>query len=81
MSTVSPADPQLSPRPHHHSDRLEGAVARTSRWKSLVALTKPRLSLLSVITAVLAYVAARPEWDAVATAAMVLGTMFSAAGA
>lgn len=79
MPSITPADPDVARS--HHSDRLEGANAQGSLWGSLVALTKPRLSMLSVLTAVLAYAAARADWALVTSLAMIVGTMFSAAGA
>ncbi len=64
-----------APRPGGEAIRRAGVAG------SLLALSKPRLSLLSVLTAVVAYAAARPEWELVRTLAMVAGTALSAAGA
>ena len=65
----------------HHSDRLEGTERRGSTVASLFALTKPRLSTLSVMTAVVAYAAARPRWDWAEAFSMVVGTGLAAGGA
>jgi heme o synthase len=43
-------------------------------------LTKPRLSMLSVITAVVGYFVALPEWDAAKFTYMLIGTCLAAAG-
>jgi len=47
----------------------------------LLELSKPRLSALSLLTAALAYAAARPEWALAPTLGMLVGTGLSAAGA
>ncbi len=54
---------------------------RVSTAASLLALTKPRLSTLSVMTAVAAYAAARPQWQWSEALSMVVGTGFAAGGA
>jgi protoheme IX farnesyltransferase len=60
---------------------LEGVERRAHVLGSLVALTKPRLSTLSVMTAVVAYAAARPPWDWSQALGMVVGTGMAAGGA
>ena len=46
-----------------------------------VELTKPRLSMLSVMTALVGYVAARPPWDVGKLLGVVVGTALAAGGA
>jgi len=45
-----------------------------------LALTKPRLSLMSVLTALIGYVAARPPWIFLEFASLIVGTCLAAAG-
>jgi protoheme IX farnesyltransferase len=56
--------------------------ATTANWRHYLELTKPRLSLLSVITAMVGYLAAVPYsyWDLKRTFFVVLGTALCAAG-
>ena len=54
--------------------------AAKARFGDYVELTKPRLSLLSVATAVVGYFSTRTAWDAPTFFALLLGTSFSAAG-
>ncbi len=49
-------------------------------WRHYLELTKPRLSLLSVITALVGYLAAVPYWELARTGWLVLGTAFCAGG-
>jgi len=49
-------------------------------WRDYLELTKPRLSLLSVITALVGYLAALPYWDWSRTLCLVLGTGLCAGG-
>jgi protoheme IX farnesyltransferase len=49
-------------------------------WRSYFELTKPRLSLLSVTTAMLGYMAAVPNWEWIRTGWLVLGTGLCAGG-
>lgn len=51
-----------------------------ARFGDYLELTKPRLSLLSVITAVVGYFSALPEWHAGKFSLMLLGTCLCAAG-
>lgn len=49
-------------------------------WRHYLELTKPRLSLMSVITAMVGYLAAVPNWEWQRTLLVVLGTALCAAG-
>jgi len=51
-----------------------------AKFRDYLELTKPRLSLLSVLTALVGYVAARPPTDRVKLACLVVGTGLAAAG-
>jgi protoheme IX farnesyltransferase len=51
-----------------------------ARFSDYLELTKPRLSLLSVITALVGYLAARAPWDGPRFAFALLGTSLCAAG-
>jgi len=55
-------------------------VANRARFADYLELTKPRLSLLSVITAVVGYFAALPLWYPTEFVWMLLGTSLCAAG-
>src|SRR5690606_16785850 len=55
-------------------------VASKAHFRDYLELTKPRLSLLSVITTLVAYLAARPQWDASLFFSMLVGTSCAAAG-
>ncbi len=50
------------------------------KFGDYLELTKPRLSLLSVFTVLVAYVAARPAPDALRTAFVIVGTVLAAGG-
>jgi protoheme IX farnesyltransferase len=56
------------------------ATASASSWRDLLDLTKPRLSLLSVLTTLVGYAAARPGWHAREFAFLCLGTCACAGG-
>lgn len=56
------------------------APASTATWRHYLELTKPRLSLLSVITAMLGYLAAVPHFEWLRTVYVVLGTALCAGG-
>jgi heme o synthase len=58
-----------------------GALSDERRWKDYWEMTKPRLSLMSVTTAILGYFAAGPQTDLVLFAALVAGTTLAAFGA
>jgi heme o synthase len=61
------------------SPALSTPVAK-ARFSDYLELTKPRLSLLSVMTAVVGYFSVRTAWDAPIFVATLLGTSFAAAG-
>jgi protoheme IX farnesyltransferase len=54
--------------------------AAKARFSDYLELTKPRLSLLSVITAVVGYFATRSMWEPAIFFPMLLGTCFAAGG-
>lgn len=56
------------------------AAAGPARFTDYLALTKPRLSLLSVLTALVGYFAARPPSDPVKLTLLLIGTMLAAGG-
>lgn len=56
------------------------APGSPATFTDYLALTKPRLSLLSVMTAVVGYYAARPAHDGVKLACLLVGTMLAAGG-
>ncbi len=51
------------------------------RWTHVLDLTKPRLSLLSVITVLVGYMAARPAIDGATLGHLMVGTSLAAGGA
>lgn len=55
-------------------------LAGTARFADYLALTKPRLSLLSVLTAMVGYFAARPPSDPLKLTLLLVGTMLAAGG-
>ena len=55
-------------------------MSATARFSDYLELTKPRLSLLSVLTALVGYAAARPPRDTPHMLALVLGTCLAAGG-
>ncbi|HVU36322.1 MAG TPA: heme o synthase [Opitutaceae bacterium] len=56
------------------------ATSPHARFRDYFELTKPRLSLLSVITALVGYLAARPESNPLKLLFLVLGTSLAAGG-
>ncbi len=56
-------------------------VESKSRLLDLWELTRPRLSMLSVITAIVGYLAAQPQRDLSLLACLILGTSLAAGGA
>ncbi len=56
------------------------ADASPARFSDYLELTKPRLSFLSVMTALVGYGAARPPWYPVEFVSMVIGTSLCAGG-
>jgi protoheme IX farnesyltransferase len=56
------------------------APAGQTTWRHYLELTKPRLSFMSVITAMVGYLAALPFWDWMRTSYLMLGTALCAGG-
>ncbi|SDR70698.1 heme o synthase [Opitutus sp. GAS368] len=56
------------------------APASPATWRHYLELTKPRLSFMSVITAMVGYLAALPYWDWARTLYLMLGTALCAGG-
>lgn len=56
------------------------AAAPAAKFSDYLELTKPRLSMLSVMTALIGYLAARPAWDGATFLFLVVGTSLAAAG-
>ena len=56
------------------------AVAPVARFRDYVELTKPRLSLLSVLTALVGYLAARPPSAPMKLLFVIIGTSLAAGG-
>lgn len=56
------------------------APAGRATWRHYLELTKPRLSLMSVVTAMVGYLAALPYWDWARTIYLMLGTALCAGG-
>jgi protoheme IX farnesyltransferase len=59
---------------------MTDAAPAGARFGDYLELTKPRLSLLSVLTALVGYFAARPEFDAERIGFLALGTSLAAGG-
>ena len=55
-------------------------AAPAAKFSDYLELTKPRLSLLSVLTALAGYAAARPEFSAPRLILVALGTSLAAGG-
>lgn len=72
-SPAAPALPLQQPQPS-----VAGTAAGT--WRALVEVTKPRLSLMATLTAILGYLAARPDAGLWSFLALCLGTAFAALG-
>ena len=62
-----------------HAEEITAPATRAS-WRHYLELTKPRLSFMSVITAMVGYLAALPFWDWVRTCYVMLGTALCAGG-
>lgn len=62
------------------ADAAEAIAPSPPEFRDYLELTKPRLSLLSVLTALVGYVAARPPTDRVKLACLVAGTALAAGG-
>lgn len=63
------------------SDSTESAISSRKRIEDFYELTKPRLSFLSVVTAIVGYLAADPNRDLGILISLLLGTSFAAGGA
>jgi heme o synthase len=59
---------------------MSEAASAPARFSDYLELTKPRLSMLSVLTALVGYFAARPAFDPARIAFLVLGTSLAAGG-
>lgn len=62
------------------TEATDTAAASTTSFRDLLELTKPRLSLLSVLTALVGYAAARPGWHPKEFAFLCIGTCACAGG-
>src|SRR5690606_10574719 len=71
--------PPNCPAPHA-GVRMTGELATQASFRDYLNLTKPRLSLLSVLTAVVGYFATRPENDPVKFLLLLIGTSLAAGG-
>ena len=58
----------------------EAAITSPAKFGDYLELTKPRLSLLSVLTALVGYVSARPAFDPVKLLCVIVGTSLAAGG-
>jgi heme o synthase len=54
--------------------------APTARFGDYLELTKPRLSMLSVLTTLIGYIAARPPWMPAEFISLIIGTCLAAGG-
>jgi heme o synthase len=63
------------------SDSSESAISLRARVDDYYELTKPRLSFLSVVTAIVGYLSADPTRDFGVLFSLLLGTSFAAGGA
>ncbi len=63
------------------SELIDSSSSKAIPWAGYYELTKPRLSLLSVITALVGYLAALPSRDLASLSHFLLGTALCAAGA
>lgn len=63
------------------SNSSESTASLRSRFEDFYELTKPRLSFLSVITAIVGYLAANPSRDFGVLISLLIGTSFAAGGA
>lgn len=63
-----------------NADAAASTSAPPAKFGDYLELTKPRLSLLSVLTALVGYFSARPEFDPVKIVCMIVGTSLAAGG-
>lgn len=59
---------------------MNDTPAAKAQFSDFLELTKPRLSMLSVMTALVGYLAARPPWDGWKLLLVVVGTSLAAGG-
>lgn len=62
------------------ADTAAAAPSSPAKFRDYLELTKPRLSLLSVMTALVGYAAARPAFDLVKFLCLIVGTSLAAGG-
>lgn len=77
MNSDAPGPLQVSP---DQAIADPAPVARRAGWNAYLELTKPRLSLLSVITALVGYLAAQPARDSLLLLHVLIGTALAAGG-
>ncbi|MEC8209862.1 MAG: protoheme IX farnesyltransferase, partial [Verrucomicrobiota bacterium] len=73
-----------SPKAQHDAvtaDSSEAAVSLRERVNGYYELTKPRLSFMSVLTAIIGYLAADPSRDLIVLSSLIIGTSLAAGGA
>jgi len=70
----------MNPPTLHASTAALSSASPKARFADYLELTKPRLSLLSVATAVVGYFSTRPTWEPSVFLPMLLGTACAAAG-
>ncbi|MCH2074553.1 MAG: heme o synthase [Puniceicoccaceae bacterium] len=63
------------------ADSSEAAVSLRERVNGYYELTKPRLSFMSVLTAIIGYLAADPSRDLIVLSSLIIGTSLAAGGA
>lgn len=63
------------------TDSNESAVSLRKRFEDFYELTKPRLSFLSVVTAIVGYLSANPSRDLSVLLSLLIGTSLAAGGA
>lgn len=64
-----------------HADAFSPVKSRTVPLREYLQLTKPRLSMLSVITAVVGYLSANPDRNSITLISLLLGTSLAAGAA
>ncbi|MCH2154782.1 MAG: heme o synthase [Opitutales bacterium] len=70
-----------SPHTQTNSIPVDTLSAEKGKAKAFFELTKPRLSMMTVITAIVGYMLADPQRSGFALLGLILGTTFSAGGA
>lgn len=64
-----------------HADALSPVKSRTVPLREYFQLTKPRLSMLSVITAIVGYLSANPDRNSITLLSLLIGTSLAAGAA